>query len=79
MEEIAFDSVEKNRAPYVNGKRGRDALEMVLAAYESAATGQEVKLPLKQTSPVYTKGVLGLKELKVAPDSILRKNKMYGF
>ena len=41
-----MDAVERDRAPYVDARAGRDALEMVLAVYQSAATGKPVKLPL---------------------------------
>lgn len=41
-----IDAIEQDRAPYVDARAGRDALEMVLAVYQSAATGKPVKLPL---------------------------------
>lgn len=41
-----LDAIEHDRAPYVDARAGRDALEMVLAVYQSAATGKSVKLPL---------------------------------
>lgn len=44
------EAIEKDRQPYVDAKAGRDALEMVLAIYKSAAEGQAVKLPLKECS-----------------------------
>lgn len=44
------EAIEKDRQPYVDAKAGRDALEMVLAIYKSAAEGQSVKLPLKECS-----------------------------
>ena len=44
------EAIEKDRQPYVDAKAGRDALEMVLAIYKSAAEGQVVKLPLKECS-----------------------------
>lgn len=76
-----IDSVINNKTPYVNGRSARDALEMVMAAYLSAALGKVIKLPLDKKSPIYTEGVLGLKKLdsQVAHDSILRRKKMYGF
>ena len=40
------DAIDNHRAPYVDGEAGRRALELVLAIYESARTGQPVKLPL---------------------------------
>lgn len=44
------EAIEKDRQPYVDAKAGRDALEMVLAIYKSAAEGQAVKFPLKECS-----------------------------
>lgn len=58
---------------------GRAVLEIVLAAYKSAALGQSVALPLSPTDPVYQYGVLGLRELDLPPDSvILRRNLFNG-
>jgi UDP-N-acetyl-2-amino-2-deoxyglucuronate dehydrogenase len=39
-------AILQNREPYVNGEAGLRALELVLAIYQSAATGRPVKLPL---------------------------------
>lgn len=76
-----IDSAVNNKTPYVNGRSARDALEMVMASYLSAALGKVVKLPLDRKSPIYTEGVLGLKKLgsQIGPDSILRRKRMYGF
>lgn len=45
-----IDAIEKDRAPYVDGEAGRRALELVLAIYKSAATGEVVEFPLKDIS-----------------------------
>lgn len=45
-----IDAIENDREPYVNGEAGRRALEMVLAIYKSAATGEPVDLPMKECS-----------------------------
>lgn len=76
-----IDSVENDKTPYVNGRSARDAMEMVMASYLSVALGKTIRLPLDKESPIYTEGVLGLKKLdsQIAPDSILRRKKMYGF
>lgn len=42
-----MDAIEHDRKPYVDAVAGRNALEMILAIYQSAATGKPVKLPLK--------------------------------
>lgn len=41
-----MDAIARGRAPYVDARAGRDALELVLAVYQSAAAGKPVKLPL---------------------------------
>lgn len=45
-----IEAIENDREPYVNGEAGKNALEMVLAIYKSAATGQPVEFPLKECS-----------------------------
>lgn len=42
-----MDAIENDRKPYVDAVAGRNALEMILAIYQSAATGAPVKLPIK--------------------------------
>jgi len=41
-----MDAIKNDRKPYVDAVAGRNALEMILAIYQSAATGKAVKLPL---------------------------------
>ncbi|MCM1157277.1 MAG: Gfo/Idh/MocA family oxidoreductase [Bacteroidales bacterium] len=41
-----IDAVVNHRKPYVDAVAGRNALEVVLAIYKSAKTGQPVRLPL---------------------------------
>ena len=45
-----IEAIENNRQPYVSAKDGRDALELVLAIYESETNGKVVKLPLSGLS-----------------------------
>lgn len=45
-----IDAIVEDRAPYVDAVAGRDAVEMVLAIYQSAAAGQPVRLPLDNVS-----------------------------
>lgn len=45
-----IDSIKNNREPYIDAVAGRNAVEMVLAVYQSAATGEPVKLPLKDVA-----------------------------
>ena len=42
-----IDAIRQDRKPYVDAVAGRNALEMILAIYQSAATGLPVKLPLQ--------------------------------
>lgn len=41
------EAIRDDRAPYVDAHAGRDALEVVLAIYQSQKTGLPVKLPLE--------------------------------
>lgn len=41
-----MDAIINDRKPYVDAVAGRNAVEMILAIYQSAATGTPVKLPL---------------------------------
>ena len=45
-----IDAIKSDRKPYVDAVAGRNAVEMILAIYQSAATGAPVKLPLKDVS-----------------------------
>lgn len=46
--EDVIDAIREDRAPYVDARAGRRALELVLAIYKSAAEGLSVKLPLSE-------------------------------
>ncbi|MDC0559120.1 Gfo/Idh/MocA family oxidoreductase [Candidatus Izimaplasma bacterium] len=45
-------AISNNREPYVTAIDGRNALELVLALYKSAAEGKPVKLPLVNVSTI---------------------------
>lgn len=45
-----IDAVNSGRSPYIDAVAGRNAVEMILAIYQSAATGMPVKLPLKDVA-----------------------------
>ena len=47
-----IDAIRQNRAPYVDAVAGRNALELVLAVYQSSFTGHSVRLPLRDTACV---------------------------
>ena len=45
-----IDAIKNDRKPYIDAVAGRNALEMILSIYQSAATGKPVKLPLKDVA-----------------------------
>lgn len=47
-----IDAIKNDRKPYVDAVAGRNAVEMILAIYQSAATGKPVKLPLEDVASV---------------------------
>lgn len=49
-------AIKERREPYVTAKDGRNALELVLAIYESALSRKPVKLPLQDSSTIKFKG-----------------------
>lgn len=51
-----IEAVQTDRAPYVDAKAGKRALELVLAIYQSAATGSIVKFPITECSTIQFKG-----------------------
>ena len=54
-----IEAIHNNRKPYIDAAAGRNALEMVLAMYQSAATGQPVKLPLNHVASIDFIGSFG--------------------
>lgn len=51
-----IDAIVNDRQPYVTAIDGRNALELVLAIYKSAAEGISIKLPLEKCSTLDFKG-----------------------
>jgi predicted dehydrogenase len=51
-----IDAIKNDRQPYVTAVDGRNALELVLAIYKSAAEGKSIKLPLDKCSTLDFKG-----------------------
>ncbi|MCR5482408.1 MAG: Gfo/Idh/MocA family oxidoreductase [Clostridia bacterium] len=51
-----IEAVKDDRVPYVDAVAGRNALEMILAIYKSAAEGRPVKLPLVGVASTDFKG-----------------------
>lgn len=52
-----IDAIQHNRNPYVDAKAGKRALELVLAIYKSAQTGEKVVFPLGKCSTLDFKGM----------------------
>lgn len=52
-----IDAIKNDRAPYIDAKAGRNALEMVLAIYKSQKDGMPVKLPLVDFASVDMDGM----------------------
>jgi len=42
------EAIRQDREPIITGEEGKKALEIILAIYESAKTGREIKLPFKR-------------------------------
>lgn len=51
-----IDAIINDREPYVTATDGRNALELVLAIYKSAAEGRAIKLPIDRCSTLDFKG-----------------------
>lgn len=51
-----IDAIQNDRKPYVDAEAGKRALELVLAIYKSAATGERIKLPMNVCSTSEFKG-----------------------
>lgn len=59
-----IDSILRDRPPYVDAGAGRNALEIVLAVYQSAAAGKPVELPLHHTASTDFYGLFPMKDSK---------------
>ena len=53
------DAIVNDRKPYVDAVAGRNALEMVLAIYQSAAIGQPLRLPVEDIHSSDYVGIFG--------------------
>lgn len=47
-----IEAIVDDRAPYIDAKDGREALELVLAIYLSSLTGKAVSLPLNDVASI---------------------------
>lgn len=50
-----LDALQGGRRPLVDGQEGRRSIELAIATYKSALTGEPVTLPLSPDDPFYTK------------------------
>ncbi len=71
------DAVLDGTRPLATGADGLRSLEATVGAYQSAATGQMVGIPLDRTGPVFLRGAMGVRELEQAPWSPLRTSAMF--
>jgi len=72
------DAIREDRQPMAPATAGWRALEIVLGAYASAVTGRVVSLPLDRESPIYKKGLDGIKELDVWEQSKTKAAGLFG-
>src|SRR5581483_9967491 len=63
--------------PAATGADGLRTLEATVAAYESAARGELVALPLDRADPVFAEGVLGLRLLELPEWSPVQRQLLY--
>lgn len=72
------DAIREDREPMAPAAAGARALDIVLGAYASAATGRVVTLPLASENPVYQKGIDGIAELAVWEGSKTKAAGLFG-
>jgi predicted dehydrogenase len=71
-------AIREKRPPLASAEAGQRALEIALAAYLSGATGQVVTLPLNTSHPIYQKGITGLSEMNIWPQSRTKRAGIFG-
>ena len=54
-----IDAIKNGRKPYIDAVAGRNAVEMILAIYQSSKTGKPVRLPLKDVASTDFAGFFG--------------------
>jgi predicted dehydrogenase len=73
-----FEDLVAGRPPVASVADGVRALEAVLGAYESAATGRTVDLPLEPDDPVHRHGIAGLAQLDLASAGTIARRGVFG-
>ena len=71
-------ALDQRGTPAADGRRALHILEATLAAYESAAIGREVALPLDRRDPVFLDGALGIARLDLSPRSAIVRQRIFG-
>jgi predicted dehydrogenase len=71
-------ALAERRPPAAPGEDGLRNLEGVMAAYESAALGRTVGLPLERSDPLFQRGAIGLRELELPDWSPVRRKGIFG-
>ena len=67
-----------HEAPAADGEHALHILEAALAAYESAATGSMVNLPLDRSDPVFLAGAVGIARVEASARSALIRHRIFG-
>lgn len=72
------DAILTGSSPAATGEAGAAVLEAVVGAYEAAATGRDVALPLAQDDPVYRFGAAGIAHLDLPRSSRVARRGLFG-
>ena len=72
------DAITKKETPAADGAAALHTLETTVAAYASAALGRTVTVPLPTDGPLHNSGVIGLRDLDVPADSLIRRRALFG-
>jgi predicted dehydrogenase len=72
------DAIVNGTPIAATGEDGAFVLEAVVGAYESAALGYDVPLPLSPDDPVYKQGAIGIAEHPVSERSPVRRRGLFG-
>ncbi|NLL50326.1 MAG: hypothetical protein GX245_03685 [Eubacteriaceae bacterium] len=51
------EAIEQSRAPYIDAREGRAAIELILAIHQSAKEKRPVRLPLKSGKCIDYRGM----------------------
>jgi predicted dehydrogenase len=72
------DAVATGRSPSADVAAGVRAVMSTVAAYESAATGATIRVPLDRGDPAYRSGVAGIAQLDLPDWSPIRRRGLFG-